>query len=142
MNAPIPHRIFSFNGAELRTTRSDDRVRPSLLGKRPRRDRPTTREVTTTTSGGKTPYAWSWAPADGSSLPTGLNILNGSIVGTPMFVGDYDVIVTVTDSESPVIQTSATYTIAITGPPPSLTISQDKRQKNKNQGYLPEPPQK
>lgn len=74
-------------------------------------------------SGGKTPYAWSWAPANGSSLPTGLNILNDSIVGTPMFAGDYDVIVTVTDSESPAIQTSATYTIAITGPPPSLTIT-------------------
>jgi hypothetical protein len=76
-----------------------------------------------TASGGKTPYAWNWVAGDGSSLPTGLNVSNGSIVGTPMVAGDYDVIVTVTDSESPAIQTSATYTIAITGPPPSLTIT-------------------
>lgn len=76
-----------------------------------------------TASGGKTPYAWSWVPANGSSLPTGLNILNGSIVGTPMSAADYDVTLTVTDSESPAIQTSATYTISITGPPSSLTIT-------------------
>lgn len=76
-----------------------------------------------TASGGKTPYAWNWAAADGSSLPTGLSVSNGSIVGIPMAAGDHDVLVTVTDSESPAIQTSATYTIAIIGPPPSLTIT-------------------
>lgn len=40
-----------------------------------------------------------------------------------MIAGGYDVVVTVTDSESPAVQTSATYTITITGPPPSLTIT-------------------
>lgn len=74
-------------------------------------------------SGGKAPYVWSWASAHGSSLPTGLNILKSSIVGTPVLAGDYDVVVTVTDSEFPAIQTSVTYTIAITGPEPSLTIT-------------------
>jgi len=40
-----------------------------------------------------------------------------------MAAGDYDIIVTVTDSEAPAIQTSATYTIAIAGPLSSLTIT-------------------
>jgi Putative Ig domain len=66
-----------------------------------------------TASGGKSPYAWNWASSVGSSLPTGLNVVNGSIVGTPTTAGDYEVIVTVTDAESPALQTSATYTIAI-----------------------------
>ncbi len=74
-------------------------------------------------SGGKAPYAWSWTPAAGSSTPPGLNILNGSIVGTPTFAGGYNVIVAVTDSESPAVQTSSNYTITITGPAPLLTIT-------------------
>jgi Putative Ig domain len=72
---------------------------------------------------GNAPYAWNWSPGNGSSLPTGLTIVNGSIVGTPTIGGDYEVVVTVADSESPAIRTTATYRIAITGPAASLTIT-------------------
>lgn len=74
-------------------------------------------------SGGKTPYAWSWVAGNGSSLPAGLEIVNGSIVGTPTIAGDYSVVVSVIDSESPTIQTSTAYTIAVTSPAPRPIIT-------------------
>lgn len=81
--------------------------------------------------GGTSSYTWSWAPAAGSSLPPGLdviNVLNRSLCGIPgVFnyspppciggmptqAGTYNVIVTVTDSESPPATAEATYTITI-----------------------------
>jgi len=75
-----------------------------------------------TASGGKAPYVWSWAAAAGSLLPPGLNVTSGSISGTPTTAGSYNVIVTVTDSESPAVQTSANYSIVIS-PLPPLTIT-------------------
>jgi probable HAF family extracellular repeat protein len=80
-----------------------------------------------TASGGKTPYTWSWAAASGSSLPAGLSISTnadgtGTIAGTPTSAGPYSVVVNVTDSESPVAQATANYTIAVT-PAGALTIT-------------------
>jgi putative Ig domain-containing protein len=64
-------------------------------------------------SGGVQPYLWSWAPAAGSSLPPGLSLSGSVIGGTPTVAGTYHVIVTVTDSEVPPMQSSANYTIVI-----------------------------
>jgi hypothetical protein len=78
-------------------------------------------------TGGVPSYTWSWAAAQDSSLPPGLQIsdlyLGGGstrcclyvliISGTPTVAGTYNVIVTVTDSGSPPAQTSADYAIAI-----------------------------
>ena len=88
-------------------------------------------------SGGKSPYAWSWAAASGSSLPPGLSISTkadgtGAIAGTPSSAGSYNVVVKVTDSESPIAQATANYMIAvysagtlsiISGAPPSGTVA-------------------
>jgi len=63
--------------------------------------------------------------AAGSALPPGLSLSsNGVISGTPATTttGTYQVIVTVTDSEIPAIQTTANYAINIIAPPPP-TIS-------------------
>lgn len=86
-----------------------------------------------TAFGGVSPYTWSWAPASGSSLPSGLNITNPSnancqmgfarpacIYGTPTLPGTFNVVVTVTDSGSPSVQMSANYTITIAPPPPPV----------------------
>lgn len=83
-------------------------------------------------TGGVTPYSWSWAPAAGSMLPPGLNVLNKAfgcgahfftppcIVGTPTAPGTFNVVVTVTDGGSPSVQASANYTITIAPPPPPV----------------------
>lgn len=83
-------------------------------------------------TGGIAPYSWSWAPASGSSLPPGLNVttcvisqprifhLFHCISGTPTQPGTYNVILTVTDSGNPSVQTSANYTITINNPPPPV----------------------
>src|SRR5215469_2108699 len=76
-----------------------------------------------TGSGGESPYTWTWAAAPGSSLPPGLSVTNGSISGTPTTAGSYNVIVTVTDSESPAVQMSANYTVVISRPPPLAITS-------------------
>jgi putative Ig domain-containing protein len=78
-------------------------------------------------TGGMPGYSWTWAPAQGSSVPPGLSIsvlsFGGStrccvsvpvISGTPTAAGSFEVIVTVTDSASPPAHTSANYTITIT----------------------------
>lgn len=89
-----------------------------------------------TASGGKTPYTWNWAAAPGSSLPGGLTVANSSISGTPTTAGSYNVILSVTDSESPSVASSANYNIVISPPiaiastaPPSGTVglSYDRR---------------
>jgi hypothetical protein len=51
-------------------------------------------------------------------LPSGLNVANSQIAGTPSQAGSYGVIVTVTDSQSRAVSTGANYTITINNPPP------------------------
>ena len=89
-----------------------------------------------TSSGGVFPYTWSWAPAAGSSLPTGLFVVQAGnpqcplvfspgprraraacITGTPTQPGTFQVVVTITDSGLPSAQTNANYPIAISPPP-------------------------
>lgn len=53
----------------------------------------------TATGGTGTGYSWSWAPANGSSIPTGLLLSTGGVVsGTPTASGTFNVLVTVIDS--------------------------------------------
>ncbi|MGD0792822.1 MAG: kelch repeat-containing protein [Terriglobales bacterium] len=95
--------------------------------------------------GGTQPYTWSWAAAAGSSVPPGLNLSNGSVTGTPTTAGTYNVIVTVTDSESPAAHMSADYTIIVaalggltisSGVPPNGTVDvvYDQRSVSCRQG--------
>jgi hypothetical protein len=82
-----------------------------------------------TGSGGLTPYKWTWAAAAGSSLPPGLSFssnadntasIAGVLTGVPT---TYNVVVTMTDSESPATTPAiANYTITVNAPPP-LVIS-------------------
>jgi hypothetical protein len=75
-------------------------------------------------SGGKGPYSWSWAPAASSALPPGLTLANAMISGTPTAANTYNVVIAVSDSESPAAQKIANYTITISqGTSPSLTIT-------------------
>ena len=65
-------------------------------------------------TGGKQPYAWSWVAAPSSSLPPGLTLNPfGLIDGVPTTAGTYNFIVTVTDSQVPAAQASASYTITV-----------------------------
>jgi probable HAF family extracellular repeat protein len=81
-------------------------------------------------TGGSGDYAWSWVPAQGSSLPPGLtlrvlSLTSGGgtrccvtvqvpvIEGTPSGAGSYSVVVTVTDSETPPAQAKGTFKVAI-----------------------------
>ena len=82
-----------------------------------------------TASGGKAPYSWSWtAGTAGSSgifgLPPGLTLSNAMISGTPTQANTYNVMVIVTDSQSPAAQKSTGYVITIapptSGSPPSI----------------------
>jgi len=66
-----------------------------------------------TATGGVGPYSWGWAAAAGSTLPPGLSLTNGMISGTPSAEGTYNVVVTVTDANSPATQKSQPYTITI-----------------------------
>src|SRR5262249_16462240 len=83
-----------------------------------------------TASGGVPRYSWNWAPASGSALPAGLSLSNGMISGTPTTPNTYNVVITVTDSQSPAPQKSKTYSIKVTagalvitsGAPPSGTL--------------------
>jgi len=73
-------------------------------------------------SGGVKPYHWTWSAASNSQLPPGLTLSdNGSIMGTPTSAGPFSVVVTVTDSETPLAQKSATYAIAVSSG--ALTIT-------------------
>jgi probable HAF family extracellular repeat protein len=97
-----------------------------------------------TATGGMSDYHWSWSATQGSSLPPGLNVtvltlLSGGstrccvtaripvIGGTPTTAGTYHVIVTVSDSESPVAHVSVPYTIAISNSP-SAAVSPASRE--------------
>jgi hypothetical protein len=98
-----------------------------------------------TATGGSPNYTWTWAAAQGSSLPPGLSlslayISGGStrccvyvlaLSGTPTTAGTYNVVVTVTDSASPPAHVSTNYTIHIaaqvplsitSAPPPGGTV--------------------
>jgi hypothetical protein len=72
-----------------------------------------------TATGGVPSY--SWELASGSSLPKGLSLsTSGMIAGKPMEFGTFSVSIKVSDSATPVHQTSATYTIKIAPPPPPV----------------------
>ena len=73
-------------------------------------------------AGGLQPYSWSMTAQPGSSLPPGLSfpvshlcrfVGPPAICGKPTEAGNYDVVVTVTDSEKPPRHASARYTIPI-----------------------------
>ena len=74
-------------------------------------------------TGGIPPYQWSWAAATGSALPPGLNIsatsnVAGAIKGIPTTNGAYNVVVTLSDSERPVVKISQSFTITVADPAP------------------------
>jgi len=73
-------------------------------------------------SGGVGSYTWSWAAAPNSSLPPGFSLKNNDITGTPPTgsVGNYQIIVTVTDSGTPPVNTPTPYTFTIQNPPPPV----------------------
>jgi len=71
-------------------------------------------------AGGISPYSWSWTPAAGSSLPTGLDLSGDRIGGIPRTAGTYHVAVAVTDSQSPPASTTASYSITISNPAPPV----------------------
>ena len=83
-----------------------------------------------TASGGKGPYTWSWAAGTtGTSgvfgLPPGLTLSNSTISGTPTQANTYNVLITVTDSQSSAAQASVSYAITIAPPtqePPLINI--------------------
>ncbi len=75
-------------------------------------------------SGGVPGYTWTWAAATGSSLPPGLDLSTvGFIGGQPTTAGAYNVVATVTDSESPAAHVSANYTINIAANPSQVTVT-------------------
>jgi hypothetical protein len=74
-----------------------------------------------TASGGIPPYVWTWAAGSGSSLPPGLSLSasggsSGAILGVPTADGDYTVVITVLDSDSPLSSVSRMYSITISTP--------------------------
>lgn len=71
------------------------------------------------TGGNGGPYTWTWAAANGSSLPPGLNISSaGVITGTPTTPGTYSVVLTATDSASNAGHATITITVK-----PGITIT-------------------
>jgi len=69
-------------------------------------------------SGGVGSYSWSWAAAPNSSLPPGFSVKSDDITGTPPAgsVGNYQIIVTVTDSGTPPVNTPTAYTFTVQNP--------------------------
>jgi hypothetical protein len=77
------------------------------------------RGFSVTAAGGVAPYIWTWTAADRSNLPPGMKLRSnpdgtGTIFGAPTDSGPYGVMVSVTDSESPPVRTTATYVITVT----------------------------
>ena len=67
--------------------------------------------VTLAASGGAAPYQWSLASG---SLPTGLHLSSSGVLsGTPTTTGTFTLIVRVTDSSSPQLSRTMTYTLAV-----------------------------
>ena len=67
------------------------------------------------TSGGVTPFTWSWSANEGSALPAGLSLnpVTGIISGTPTVSGTYNFIVTAVDSAFPKNTATKSLTIRI-----------------------------
>lgn len=81
----------------------------------------TTNGFSLTASGGVPPYVWLWAASSGSSLPPGLSLSTnvdgtGTISGIPTVAGNYTVVITAVDSNSPVATVSKTFSIIISTP--------------------------
>jgi hypothetical protein len=76
-------------------------------------------------SGGVSPYTWTWAAATGSSLPPGLGLSTAAFIGgQPTTAGAYNVVVTLTDSETPPAHVNASYTINVAANAPgAVTVS-------------------
>jgi sugar lactone lactonase YvrE len=68
-------------------------------------------------SGGFPPYTWS---ISSGSLPSGLTLSSGRISGTPNAAGTSTLSVTVLDSSSPPFSASATLTITVRNPAPTI----------------------
>jgi hypothetical protein len=98
-------------------------------------------------SGGAGTITWTWAAAPGSSLPPGLSLADDLISGTPLSVGSYNIIVTATDSGTPVALASNPYTITIVNPdppviatlpgPPGATLNQPYSYQFQISGFAP-----
>jgi WD40 repeat protein len=70
-------------------------------------------------SGGVPSYTWNWVAATGSSLPPGLDLSAGGLLGgTPTLAGSYHVVVTVNDAQSPPAEATASFTLLVNNPPP------------------------
>ena len=78
--------------------------------------------VTLAGTGGITPYTWSVTQG---ALPMGLalNATTGAITGTPTAAGQASFTVKLTDSGSPALTATASFTIAISYPPPVITTT-------------------
>jgi Putative Ig domain/Galactose oxidase, central domain len=69
-----------------------------------------------TASGGYLPLTWA---VTAGALPAGISLAtSGSLDGVPTIIGSFPITVTVTDSASVPAMNSASFTIAITAPPP------------------------
>jgi drug/metabolite transporter superfamily protein YnfA len=85
-------------------------------------------------SGGKSPYTWT-----ATGLPTGLGInsATGVLSGTPTSPGSFSVVVTVSDSSSPALTASQTYSLTIVVQPvQGITITQSASVSAPNQTSL------
>jgi hypothetical protein len=72
-------------------------------------------------SGGVPPYSWSWAPAPGSTLPPGFTFSAGGFLnGTPTTIGTYNLVFTVTDTQSPAAQATVNLSLHVSYPPPPV----------------------
>jgi hypothetical protein len=70
--------------------------------------------ATLAATGGIPPYSWS---VTSGSLPPGLTLSTAGVIsGTPHVAGTYSFTVTVSDSESPAMTASATFSISVSGP--------------------------
>ena len=81
--------------------------------------------ATLTATGGIIPFTWTWAAQAGSSLPPGLSIKTnadntGTISGTPVSAGTFNVTVTVTAADPGMASANLTIAIAASG---KLTIT-------------------
>jgi len=93
---------------------------------------------TLSASGGNGNYSWTWAAANGSSLPSGLSFTDGKITGTPAVgsAGDHVVVVSVADSGTPSMTATQQYTITIVNPPlPVIAASPGPYGATLNQPY-------